>query len=133
MLDKITFYCLSISSFLFNILFLIICDKFGNIFLEYLQILVYTNFFICCFEHLEVMIDAFDSLGEKAGRLWICEHSPQRNVRFMKKNHDRDLARVHMEIWNDLAEKLCVITASLPGQTGLEWFQKALKSKFDFI
>jgi len=56
MLDKITFYCLSISSFLFNILFLIICDKFGNIFLEYLQILVYTNFFICCFGSLQFYI-----------------------------------------------------------------------------
>ena len=58
MLNEIIFYCFSISSFLFNILFLIICNKFGDIFLGYLKILVYTNLFLCSFGSLQFYIYA---------------------------------------------------------------------------
>lgn len=58
MLTKVNFYFFSTFSFIFNIFFLITCNKFGDVFLEYLKILIYINFFICCFGSLQFYIKA---------------------------------------------------------------------------
>ena len=44
MLTKVNFYFFSTFSFIFNIFLLITCNKFGDIFLEYLKILIYIIF-----------------------------------------------------------------------------------------
>ena len=62
MFEKVNFYFLSIFSFIFNIFFLITCNKFGYIFLEYLRILIYINFFICCFGSLQFYIKIKNNL-----------------------------------------------------------------------
>ena len=62
MFEKVNFYFLSIFSFIFNIFFLITCNKFGDIFLEYLRILIYINFFICCFGSLQFYIKIKNNL-----------------------------------------------------------------------
>ena len=62
MLKKMNFYFLSAFSFIFNILFLLTCNKFGDIFLEYLTIYIYVNFFICCFGSLQFYIQKENNL-----------------------------------------------------------------------
>ena len=62
MFEKFNFYFLSTFTFIFNIFFLIVCEKFGNVFLEYLKIVIYINFFICCFGSLQFYIQIRNNL-----------------------------------------------------------------------